>query len=55
LTDVENINIKALPSPPKIKTIDKKGDIEKIIKHINSINKEEAKQDNIKNWDTRGE
>lgn len=50
LTDVESITIKALPSPPKVKTIDKKEDIEKIINHINSINKEKTKQEDIKGW-----
>ena len=51
LTDIESITIKALPSPPKIITIDKKGDIEKIINHINSINKDKVKQEDINGWE----
>ncbi len=51
LTDIEVITIKALPSPPKAKTIDKKDDIEKVVKFINSINKEKVKQEDIKGWE----
>lgn len=50
VTDIESMTIKALPSPPKMKTIDKKEDIEKVIKHINSINKEKIKQEDVGGW-----
>ena len=48
--DVKTISFKALPSPPKVKTIDKKEDIEKIVSYINSIKYEDIKKENINGW-----
>ncbi|MCB2291055.1 hypothetical protein LGK97_15065 [Clostridium sp. CS001] len=48
--ETESITITTLPSPPKIKIIDKKEDIKEIITFINSIKLEETKHDNIKGW-----
>ena len=50
-SDVDSITITALPSPPKVKTIDKKVDVEKIVSFINSISKEKIKlKENINGW-----
>ena len=50
-SDVDSITITALPSPPKVKIIDKKVDVEKIVLFINSISKEKIKlKENINGW-----
>jgi hypothetical protein len=49
--DTNHIKITALPSPPNIKTIDKKADIEKIISFINSINKKVTMPSSAKGWE----
>lgn len=51
ITDVDSLTITALPSPPQIKTIENKDEIEKIINHINSINKSNIEEDNINGWE----
>lgn len=47
---VTSISIKVMPSSPKQKVIDNKNDIDKIIKHINSIKVKEQKQELYKGW-----
>ena len=49
--DIDSMTIKALPSPPKVKTIDKKDDIEKVVSFINSIDKEVTIQVGTKGWE----
>ncbi|WP_411170008.1 hypothetical protein ACH36K_05810 [Clostridium sp. MB05] len=48
---VTSISIKVMPSSPKQKVIDNKSDIDKIIKHINSIKVKEKKQELYKGWE----
>ncbi|GAA0083947.1 hypothetical protein UT300007_03860 [Clostridium sp. CTA-7] len=48
---VTSISIKLMPSSPKQKVIDNKNDIDKIIKHINSIKVKEKKQEPYKGWE----
>jgi hypothetical protein len=50
-SDIDSMTITALPSPPKVKTINKKVDIEKVVSYINSISKEkiELKED-VNGW-----
>lgn len=48
---VTSISIKVMPSPPKQKVIDNKNDIDKIIKHINSIKLKEKKRELYKGWE----
>lgn len=50
VNDIDSMTIEALPSPPKMKKIDRKGDLEKVIKYINSINKNKIKQEEVKGW-----
>ncbi|MGK0468097.1 hypothetical protein [Clostridium sp.] len=45
------MTITALPSPPKIKLIDKKDDIEKVILFINSIDKKVIMFSGSKGWE----
>lgn len=50
-SDIDSMTITALPSPPRVKTIDKKVDIEKVVSFINSISKEKIKlKEDIKGW-----
>ena len=48
---VTSISIKVMPSSPKQKVMDNKNDIDKIIKHINSIKVKEQKQELYKGWE----
>lgn len=47
---IDSMTIEALPSPPKMKKIDRKADFEKVIKYLNSISKKNIKQEDIKGW-----
>lgn len=48
--NVNHIKITALPSPPKIKYIDKEEDIERIAKFLNSIDYVKIKEQAIGGW-----
>lgn len=48
---VTSISIKVMPSSSKEKVIDNKNDIDKIIKHINSIKVKEQKQELYRGWE----
>lgn len=50
-SNIDSITIKALPSPPKMKTIDNKDDIEKVVNYINSIYKEKVKLGDVNGWE----
>jgi len=50
-SDTNNIKLTALPSPPKVKTISKKEDIEKVISFINSIDKKVILPSGEKGWE----
>jgi hypothetical protein len=49
--DINSMTITALPSPPKVKLIDKKYDIEKVILFINSIDKKVIMFNGSKGWE----
>lgn len=49
--DINSMTITALPSPPKVKSIDKEHDIEKVILFINSIDKKVIMFNGSKGWE----
>lgn len=51
ISGIDSMIIKVLPSPPKMKAIDKEEDIKSIIEYINHISKQRIEQEDIKGWE----
>lgn len=52
INDIDILTISALPSPPKIKKVDRKSDIKQVISFINSISKKQIKlEEDINGWE----
>lgn len=50
-SNIDNITITVMPSPPKVKIIDNKGDISKIVDYINSIDIKDKEQGTYKGYE----
>lgn len=48
---IESMIIKVLPSPPKMKAINKEEDIKSIIEYINHISKQRIEQEDMNGWE----
>lgn len=51
INGIESMIIKVLPSPPKMKAINKEEDIKSIIEYINSISKQTIELEDINGWE----
>lgn len=51
INGIESMIIKVLPSPPKMKAINKEEDIKSIIEYINHISKQRIEQEDMNGWE----
>lgn len=51
INGIESMIIKVLPSPPKMKAINKEEDIKSIIAYINHISKQRIEQEDMNGWE----